>query len=591
MNTNIRTVEEVFLEYNKGFEIPHFQRGYRWRKENIEELIDDIYNDEQKYCLQPIIFNLGTGEKTKEQPDIVDGQQRLTTISLIGEALNWENKEICESLKNNKRNNIDKHFLKIAKETIEAKIRIIDNSKLKTKLKECIFIVCTLKVENKEAEKIFLRLNDGKIPLSPAEIFKAYCLTEYKEECKRINFIGIWNRIESILQDDDFYYFFSQDDKTKLLRYYSTRMDFFLEVFALIFCGVNSPKTIKEEYEKNPNFIFNKLSEWIVPKHTPKDFIDRLGFMFEVFQRVYSDISLYNLFGFISCHPDHKEALLLCKTLFEKEIELNEYCLNEQIIELIDSYLHEQIHTSIGKIVPDRLYLRKEDAETEKNNFTLIYGHDNRDITKILLLHNALKSIKHNYRFNYNAYRNNTYNLEHINAKASISSKKLLTDVLIKNKNELRKKNESFYEYCIDLCNTDDTPELQIKNKLKIIENCIWALQCGGSVTNHNGEWKYEMPSSEQDSADAWKYFSIRNLCLLQESINKSIGCNDFEEKKRAVTWQIYSSTEELPIVTAMIFNVIESDFHSTAEESMWTREIGDIYLKDIVDTLIKEGI
>lgn len=72
------------------FNIPDYQRGYRWETKQINELLDDLFEfDNLKngafYCLQPLVVvenkeNLLSGQKVF---DVIDGQQRLTTIFLI----------------------------------------------------------------------------------------------------------------------------------------------------------------------------------------------------------------------------------------------------------------------------------------------------------------------------------------------------------------------------------------------------------------------------------------------------------------------------------------------------------------------------
>lgn len=70
------------------FYLPDYQRGYRWTSEEIKLLLDDIYESAGKpYCLQPIVV-----KKSNERFELIDGQQRLTTIYLICKYMeaNWE---------------------------------------------------------------------------------------------------------------------------------------------------------------------------------------------------------------------------------------------------------------------------------------------------------------------------------------------------------------------------------------------------------------------------------------------------------------------------------------------------------------------
>ncbi len=67
------------------FKIPEYQRPYSWQKDNCEQLFDDIYESDREsdYFLGTVILQevekLGTGTKY----DVIDGQQRLTTIQIL----------------------------------------------------------------------------------------------------------------------------------------------------------------------------------------------------------------------------------------------------------------------------------------------------------------------------------------------------------------------------------------------------------------------------------------------------------------------------------------------------------------------------
>ena len=85
-NISIKTISEL-LKCN--FHIPSYQRGYRWTEQQVTDLLNDINefspkeiaNSDEKtwYCLQPIVVK----QKDENEWDVIDGQQRLTTIYLI----------------------------------------------------------------------------------------------------------------------------------------------------------------------------------------------------------------------------------------------------------------------------------------------------------------------------------------------------------------------------------------------------------------------------------------------------------------------------------------------------------------------------
>ena len=91
-------LETKFVDDIAGnFFVPSYQRGYRWGKSEVTRLLDDVYNllggngtgsnlmrDAKNYCLQPIVVKrLGDDEF-----ELIDGQQRLTTLFLIYKHMN-----------------------------------------------------------------------------------------------------------------------------------------------------------------------------------------------------------------------------------------------------------------------------------------------------------------------------------------------------------------------------------------------------------------------------------------------------------------------------------------------------------------------
>lgn len=86
---------------NKNFFIPDYQRGYRWGDTQIRQMLEDIYSfiyDKNAagsfYCLQPIVVKKMTSDEVAANKlgstydnntwyEVIDGQQRLTTIRII----------------------------------------------------------------------------------------------------------------------------------------------------------------------------------------------------------------------------------------------------------------------------------------------------------------------------------------------------------------------------------------------------------------------------------------------------------------------------------------------------------------------------
>ena len=91
----LRAVEKTFLmsmdeqtqlglipvgDIARGFFVPAYQRGYRWDQEQVSLLLTDIWENQDKdYCLQPVVVK----QRADGRFELIDGQQRLTTLYLI----------------------------------------------------------------------------------------------------------------------------------------------------------------------------------------------------------------------------------------------------------------------------------------------------------------------------------------------------------------------------------------------------------------------------------------------------------------------------------------------------------------------------
>ncbi len=109
----------TFLGNEGHVKIPFFQRGYVWNRDNWEDILSDLLDFEKSHFLGSLI--LKQLEKQTGKPKevlVIDGQQRLTTLSVLIRALynsfDSETQQNCNvSLKNYlfyKKNQTDKEF-------------------------------------------------------------------------------------------------------------------------------------------------------------------------------------------------------------------------------------------------------------------------------------------------------------------------------------------------------------------------------------------------------------------------------------------------------------------------------------------------
>ena len=83
------TISEIFNPDSKiRYVIPKYQREYAWRREQVEELLNDLWENQEGYFLGTILcINKSTDALKGNILEIIDGQQRLTTISLLYAAI------------------------------------------------------------------------------------------------------------------------------------------------------------------------------------------------------------------------------------------------------------------------------------------------------------------------------------------------------------------------------------------------------------------------------------------------------------------------------------------------------------------------
>ncbi len=95
-----RTISDL-LSVKKKYVVPRFQREYSWTEEKVSELWDDIVSNisldengnfnHEEYFIGSLVL---VGEDKSVEMEIVDGQQRLTTLTILLSALCERFKEI-----------------------------------------------------------------------------------------------------------------------------------------------------------------------------------------------------------------------------------------------------------------------------------------------------------------------------------------------------------------------------------------------------------------------------------------------------------------------------------------------------------------
>lgn len=184
------------------FRVPRYQRGYRWGEQELTRLLTDIWESQgQPYSLQPVVVK----RDSQTTWELVDGQQRLTTLYLIFVYMQRagfknvgpqytisydtrpESEAYLETLDPTLANsNIDFFHLSRAYACIQAWFDQRGATPLKRQevaddifryLCKSVRVIWYEAPEGLDSTTLFTRLNVGRIPLTDAELLKALLLS------------------------------------------------------------------------------------------------------------------------------------------------------------------------------------------------------------------------------------------------------------------------------------------------------------------------------------------------------------------------------------------------------------------------------
>ncbi len=552
----LKTINEL-LKFN--FFIPSYQRGYRWSENEVVDLLNDISdfkpreveNSEYKtwYCLQPIVVK----EKFDNLFEVIDGQQRLTTIYLILSHLNqyrgkgklslfeleYETrsessaflKNVDENVSNTYENkNIDYYYISHAYKTIEnwfnEKGASYDVFEFTSKFTNSAKVIWYESNED-DSISIFTRINVGKIPLTNSELIKALFLNssnfedrnKEKTKLRQLEIATEWDFIEQSLQKDRLWYFLNGKEKA------INRIEFIFDI-------MNDEVDKSDKYSTfrffNKKFI-NKTKKTI---DTNWQEVKR---RFQRFSEWYEERDLYHKIGYLVC-INYKTI----KELYSRSIEYTKSEFRE--------YLNQLIKESVKSIELENL--QYEDKE---------------NVRKILLLYNILTLLKSeidNSYFPFDLFKNGKWDIEHIasikdpnnmpdkNRELWLSEASIFIDVKIDGAEDLKNRIAEFNDF------RDD-------NEFRIIYEDI--------ISHFNDGF-------DEDETNA-----ISNLTLLDSETNRSYKNAVFPIKRKTIIDRDKQGVF-IPICTKNVFLKYFSEY--PPKISFWVQEDRENYEKDLFTVL-----
>lgn len=401
--------------------IPAYQRGYRWTPTQVTQLLDDMREftkrvnpqPEEFYCLQPLVLR----PNDDGAYEVVDGQQRLTTLLLILRHFNerlaaryqqklyrleYETRPDLHGFLENPSSeaaasNIDFFHIDQAIQTISEWFEKRDSEVEAIKdafLNKAKIIWFQLAPED-NAVAAFTRLNVGKIPLTNGELIRALFLKRDKGGAPgplQLRIAHEWDALEKSLQDEDFWSFLSNDTGRR-----GSRIDFIFDLVAQqdgTTLGTDDYATFHHFSQKLTRKDADLEEEWLAIKRT-----------FMLLEEWFADRRLYHLVGYLIWAGEDVNALrALAAGATKQKFKQN---LKAKIFE----YAFET--TEPAQLNPEWIGDRLDLLE---------YRPGSEKIRRILLLFNLatlLGNDQSNMRFQFENFKGAKWDIEHVRSVAS----------------------------------------------------------------------------------------------------------------------------------------------------------------------------
>ncbi|WP_255344671.1 DUF262 domain-containing protein [Porphyromonas sp. oral taxon 279] len=600
------------------FFVPGYQRGYRWGRQEVEALLNDLWEfylqteekpDEEErenlleknknlfYCLQPVVLYKDKDEQARE--NLLDGQQRLTTIYLLLSYLDSRRREegydkplftleyatredsadflakkLFASEESEVASNVDYHYMRAAYGYIKDWFTqapkhpgaagkliplLLDEDGKGPNVRVIEYYV----EDDSDPIDVFLRLNQGKIPLTDAELTKALFLQSDKYDAKLLPYVspkldliaGEWYAYEQQLSVPKFWHFISPYDAQSTPP--SIRL--LLELAARDLQSATSYKNTPELWEskKYTHPYYTIFSDYL-QGYSGEERLKKIG---EIWERIYTifglisewyeDQELYHYVGYLMCTESSKRITLLRKLLKQAKT-----CTAPEF--------KASLRRAIGKKI-ERIRLNE-----------LSYEESQADIHQVLLLHNIHQHIftSEQIRFPFDLYTKEKWSLEHIYAQQS--------EPLRNREEQIGFIEEHIATFREDAFG-DDEETSSLIDELEGIRSQIQEPKKEESERVSLFEKALELITAFEvkHMGDTGPLHGLQNLCLLSRGVNSALSNRTFARKRAIMREIVMTATQEyIPMATRRVFLKYYSA--SPKDNAYWRREDAEAYMEHI---------
>lgn len=573
------SVKELLGEY---FFIPDYQRGYRWTKYEVAKLVDDLYdffktaNDEDFYCMQPLVVKKNNSKNAWE---VIDGQQRLTTIfiflKILNESRNDKYKDFPFKLSYQSRedstaflkdlnesakyHNIDYFHIYNAYKTIKDLIseKIFDFNKVLNMVK---FIWYDIRDKSIKAEEKFAALNIGKINLTNSELIKALFLNNLDEEIDKIKIASEWDNFENSFHKNNLWSFIYGEEDGK----YDTRIEILFDLY------INNQNEPKIKNSKDPYKTFELFSMLIEKTNNEKKNLKIKEIWKEIsnyyynIKNWYEDKNLYHIIGYLRYL---KIDIYEIFNIFNKSDNDNDF-------------FKQLKRMAINKTLKANNETNLESAKVNIDYLSYRESKDRKHIKNILLLFNILSVLeceKLELKFSFESFYNKNWDLEHIRSQTpkDIKGQDRLDWI---NCNLFYLTGKYYSPSSIDSYNKviQECKDSEIKGLCQeLLELSTQETDITQSKVYENLKKKY---GESQELSDI-DIDGIGNLVLLDQTTNRGYG-NAFFPVKRSI---INNKEKEGEYILPCTKNVFSKCYSSSLYDlTSWSKSDSLSYLEEI---------
>ena len=553
---NSINLETKFVGDIEGeFYVPAYQRGYRW-KEEVEMLLNDIHEigEGKNYSLQPIVVR----KIDKNRFELIDGQQRLTSIYLIFRymmelklpfqlnfSLEYEtrtgSKLFLESINKDTINyqpmNIDEYFIIEAYRIIfhwfqAQRDEALAAFNLYKKLNERIRIIWYQIYSNNHDDSVslFTRLNIGRIPLTNAELVKALFLSRNSENVNKdqLEIATEWDIIEKELHNDSLWFFITNEEPEA----YATRIELIFDLMA-----------VKQRGQREKFFTFFHFDNEIKRGKDKSEVWKEILRYFQRLKEWYENIDLYHKIGYLVASESISIQTLITDS---KDITKTTF------------------QNSLDALIAQSINFPKEYSDLSYENKT-----DCGYIEKILLLFNVetiRQKSDETMRFPFDKHKQEDWSLEHIHAQQSqgLNKREQWIEWLNLHKNSLLRVDINFDENIIQEISEALNDEKLSGDRFISLFNRI------NSILSEEGSIEYT--------------HSLSNLALLRKSDNSALNNSTFDVKRNKIL-EMDKTNDYIPVCTRRVFLKYYTPSESN-QVHFWGKADRDGYITEMDNVL-----